>query len=274
MIDPFFLDSAGGRIFCNRFLPADADDRGAGLLFLPPFAEELNKSRHVMARLGHRLAREGFTTLLPDLHGTGDSDGDFADARWDTWCRNAVDAAHRLRATTRGPLYVGGLRLGAALAVSVLDTLPESPRSLLLWQPVASGRTAMNQFLRLRVAGSLGDGDDRENVRELRERLAAGESLEVAGYELSPDLHAALEAIDLNDRVPPARVPLDWFEVSLDPAGDILPASRRLAERWSVNGRVPEPAPVGGDAFWATQELAGAPALVEQSAARLRARVA
>ncbi len=273
MLAPFFLDSGPGRILCTVTRALDEPAAAPVLVLLPPFAEEMNKSRHVMAQLGHRLARAGVTTVLPDLHGTGDSDGDFADADWDVWRRNAIDCAAWALDQGAQRLLLGGVRLGAALAVDVAGTLPVVPSALLLWQPVPAGRSAMTQFLRLRAAAGLAAGGERETTGALRERLGAGEALEVAGYTLSPSLFSAVESLDLAAVPPPSEVPVDWFEVSRGPDGAVLPAARKLASAWSEWGVEAEPVAVGGDAFWATQELAAAPALLDASEASVRARL-
>ncbi len=269
MLTPLFLDSGPGRIFCTAIRPETPRADAPILLFLPPFAEEMNKSRHVMARLGHRLAGAGVTTLLPDLHGTGDSDGDFADADWDVWRANVVDCVEWATANGYKRLFLGGVRLGASLAVAVADDLPESPSALLLWQPLASGQAAMRQFLRVRAAATLAAGQDRETVATLRQRLAAGQSVEIAGYTLSSTLFRAVDALDLAQQPPPDALPVHWFEVALGANGEVLPAARELAAAWTANGCPVEPVAIGGEPFWAAQDRVDAPDLVEASIAAL-----
>lgn len=274
MLAPFFLDSGPGRVLCSLSRPDGPIAGRPGLVFLPPFAEEMNKSRHVLAQLAHRLAESGVATLLPDLHGTGDSHGDFGDADWTLWRGNVIDAGQWLLDAGCRPLLLGGLRLGATLALDVLPAMPQRPRSLILWQPVPTGRAALTQFLRLRAAGSLAAGGERETVGGLRERLAAGEAVEVAGYTLSPALYAAIEALDLAERPPVPDVDVDWLEVVSSAAGEPSAAARRLAAAWAERGVDVTPQAVAGDSFWATQELAEAPALVDASVARVRERTA
>ncbi len=274
MLAPFFLESGPGRMFCSLRMPAGPIAGRPGLVFLPPFAEEMNKSRHVIAQFAQRLADAGVTTLLPDLYGTGDSDGDFADADWTTWRRNVVDAGQWLVDSGCGPLFLGGLRLGATLALDVRPAMPEQPRSLILWQPIPTGRAALTQFLRLRAAASLAGGGERETVSRLRERLAGGEAVEVAGYTLSPALYAAIEALDLAERPPAREVGVDWLEVASSAAGEPSAAAERLAAAWAERGIDVIPETVAGESFWATQELAEAPDLVAASVARIRGRAA
>ena len=47
---PFFLPASGGQRYCLLHLPAPGQPPRGGIVYLHPFAEELNKSRHVAAR--------------------------------------------------------------------------------------------------------------------------------------------------------------------------------------------------------------------------------
>jgi hypothetical protein len=73
---PAFIDGSGGRLFTLYFAPDAAVSARGGLLFIPPFAEELNRSRHMVVKTARALAAAGWGVLLLDLFGTGDSEGD------------------------------------------------------------------------------------------------------------------------------------------------------------------------------------------------------
>ena len=78
-----FVDGAQGRILLVCHWPASAATRA--VIVLPPLAEEMNKARRLLWAVGQALAAHGIMTVIPDLYGTGDSEGDFADAAWDGW---------------------------------------------------------------------------------------------------------------------------------------------------------------------------------------------
>src|SRR5262249_35049316 len=152
------------------------------ILYIHPFADELNKSRRMVALQARQFAANGFGVLLPDLYGCGDSGGDFADAHWDVW----LDDLHRcldwLRADNEGPYYLWGLRAGALLATELAQRTAVA--GLILWHPVINGAQMLTQFLRLRLAVGMMRGS-QETTTQLRDTLAAGNSLEVAGYEIN-----------------------------------------------------------------------------------------
>ena len=78
--EAFFLDMEPGQRFC-LFHPPAGTCRGAAL-YVPPFGEEMNKSRRMAALQARALAAAGFGVLQLDLYGCGDSSGEFAEARW------------------------------------------------------------------------------------------------------------------------------------------------------------------------------------------------
>lgn len=258
----FFREAAGGGRFCLMTRPAAAA-RGA-LLFVPPFAEELNKSRRMIALAAHEFARNGWTVLQMDLFGCGDSAGDFGDADWHGWLED-VDHGHALLAAeSDGPLVMWTLRAGSLLAADWLEMRGEG-LPLLLWQPVTSGKQHLNQFLRLKGASEmLADADAGISVADLRASLQQGQPVEVAGYLLSPGLAAGLDAAEL--RLPArAAGPVGVIEVCAGERGVLSPALERLAARWTGDGVPVAMEAVAGPAFWQSAEIETAPALIERS---------
>ena len=224
--EPFFLGSGASQRFCLFHRPA-GPCRGA-VLYVPPFAEELNRTRRMAALGARRLAAQGYGVLQIDLLGTGDSAGDFFDARWDLWKQDLDTGAAWLRARVDTPLTLWGLRLGALLALDVARTAAMPLAPMLLWQPVASGSTYLTQFLRLRTANAmLGDDDAAQTgTKALRAALQAGQTLEIAGYDLTPALAHAIDTLPaLEAMVPPVAV--HWFDVLGAPGQTPGPAAAR-----------------------------------------------
>jgi hypothetical protein len=79
-----------GEEWLMRIGPADAK----AILFVPPLFEEMNRTRALIAGLMRQLAEAGFTCILPDLPGTGESNRALEDLSWEEW-RDAVEAAAR-----------------------------------------------------------------------------------------------------------------------------------------------------------------------------------
>ncbi|MEO8188530.1 MAG: hydrolase 2, exosortase A system-associated [Burkholderiaceae bacterium] len=268
----FFLALESGQRFC-LFHPARGKARGR-VLYIHPFAEEMNKSRRMVALQARQLAGAGFSVLQIDLQGCGDSSGDTGDARWSGWVEDALQAHRWLRDRADGPLWLWGLRAGCLLATQAAERI-EEVSNFLFWQPPGSGKPLIQQFLRLKAASEMIGGNAKGVVEGLREQLKRGESVDVAGYRVAPQLVAGLEQAVL---VPPsgsgARGQVRWFEVSSRDDAGLSPASTNALQRWRDSGFDVDAQVVVGPAFWQTTEIEEAPSLIDATLAALAAAAA
>ncbi|WP_432383663.1 hydrolase 2, exosortase A system-associated [Duganella sp. P38] len=261
---PFFLPVEGsGQRFC-LYHAAAAPCRGA-LLLVPPFGDEMNKSRRMLALLARALARQGVATLQIDLYGCGDSSGDSGDARWSLWLDDLHHASAWLQARSGHAPALLGLRLGALLALEFAATAPVT--RVLLWQPVLDGATFLTQLLRLRMAGAMLEHPDapRENTAGLRRRLLDGEAMEIGGYLIAPEFAQALETRRLGNWGR-ADCPLHWFDVG-QPGRAWPPAALAVQDAWRMRDIAVDAHLVDGPQFWGTQEITTSAALIGASAA-------
>jgi exosortase A-associated hydrolase 2 len=260
VLKAFFLPTAQGERFCAVHAPAGTP-RGA-IAYVHPFAEEMHKSRRMAALQAQALAARGWLVLQVDLLGCGDSAGDFGDARWPLWAGDVRAGLEWARARSPGPLALWGLRLGATLACELAADPALGVERLVLWQPVASGEHFLTQFLRLRLAAEmLGGGAATSALAELRGQLAQGRTLEIAGYDLHPDLAAAIERVQLAP-LRPAVKRVDWLEVGAE-AAPLRPGPRRVVERWRADGLDVRAATLAGEPFWSTIEITECAALLD-----------
>jgi exosortase A-associated hydrolase 2 len=259
--EPFFLAAAPGQRFC-LFHPPAGVCRGA-VLYVPPFGEEMNKARRMAALQARALAQQGFGVLLLDLHGCGDSSGDFSEARWDIWKRDLALGHQWLAGRLGQPVTLWGLRLGALLALDYARDPAAPPASLVLWQPVHSGATFLTQFLRLRIANDM-LSDDKEKgggTKALRDALRGGEALEIAGYELAPALADSIESLDAAALLA-TGCPLHWFEAVPAEGRPLSPAAAKVTAAWQAGGVDLHTHLVACPPFWATQEVTECAALL------------
>ena len=263
--EAFFLPTAAGARFCLYHEPHHRDNglRGA-ILYVHPFAEEMNKSRRMAAEQARRFCRLGWAVLQIDLTGCGDSEGDFGDATWRLWLADLAAAWHWLGERTGAQeheRWLWGVRLGGLLAAAFAGQCSPDAHGLLLWQPVLSGAQHLNQFLRLRTISGALTGAAAENARSLRAELDAGRCLEIAGYTISPELAVSMQSAELGTMHPiPACV--HWLDVagqSTEPS----PAARRVSDAWGARGVHVNHSVVQGTAFWQTQEIEMCPSLLE-----------
>lgn len=241
-----FLELQGRKLFCLMLQPVVVKAHGS-ILFLPPFAEEMHKSRRIVAAQARELAGLGYNVMLLDLTGCGDSGGDFADATWQIWLQDAAFAVRTLVNLGTGPLILWGLRMGALLA-SELSQERSDIDKLILWQPLLNGEQQVDQFLRLRTATAVTGNPLTFDRKTLWNELRSGRSLDIAGYTLSPALALQMAKARLND-VKPA-CPVHWLEIGTPPAGDLSVASANVVAHWREQGIPIQAEYVHGDPFW------------------------
>ncbi|NIB43095.1 hydrolase 2, exosortase A system-associated [Pseudomaricurvus alkylphenolicus] len=209
LMEPGFIGPPGQQLFTLDFKPAGVV-RGH-IIYIPPFGEEMNRSRTLAAEQARRFARNGYHCTVLDLFGTGDSDGELVDATISTWLENIEGAA--ANSETEGlPKILWGLRLGALLAMHAAAANPGRFQRLVLWQPVTSGKRFMTQLLRLRVASLASRGLPAESTQDIRRNLDNGETVDVAGYPLVDALVSDIEKMDAGSVQGLDSIKLDWFE--------------------------------------------------------------
>jgi exosortase A-associated hydrolase 2 len=257
-LQTFFLPAGHGQRFCLYHAARQKNARAA-VIYLHPFAEEMNKSRRMAALQARAMADAGFDVLQIDLLGCGDSSGDFADATWQAW-QDDVQLAYRwLRTQSQAPLTLWGLRAGALLAATAAVNLPEAT-NFIFWQPVVSGKQHWQQFMRLKMAGELASGQAKGITEQLRQQVAAGQTVEIAGYSVSPGLADGLEKAQMQPAaLPPGQV--SWLELSTREGASLTPVAQKNIEQWQAAGFNVNAQVVQGPAFWQTTEIEDALAL-------------
>lgn len=269
--EPFFLPAARGERFCI-FHPAAGTPRGA-VLYLHPFAEEMNKSRRMAALQSRMLAAHGLAVLQIDLFGCGDSSGEFGEASWEIWLQDVALGARWLRQHAHEAVTYWGLRLGALLAFDAARQRGPAPDTFVLWQPVLNGEALLTQFLRLRLASEmLTEGRSTSGVQQLRASLAAGAVVEIAGYDLTQRLAAAMDGLKLADMEPADKV-VHWFEVVPEAGRTLPPAAQRVVDEWTRSGVQFDVQCVAGQPFWSSVEITECPALIAATAKALGAQL-
>jgi uncharacterized protein len=235
-----------------------------------PFAEEMNKSRRMVALGSRALADMGFAVAQLDLSGCGDSTGDLCSAGWHDWVEDVCDALAFLEQVHgKAPVWLWGVRAGSLVLAEAARRIAV-PANFLLWQAQSSGKVALQQFLRLDLANQLQASAKKSAAPSLRERLAAGESIDVAGYELGPRLAVGLEGASLTPSPARAHSSVVWLEVGRTAPFEVQAASKHTINDWLASGAQVKVTAVAGAPFWQTLDIEVAPALLSATIDLLR----
>jgi exosortase A-associated hydrolase 2 len=258
-----FIGEPGRRLFALLRTPDTIG--GECTLVVPPFAEEMNKSRKLVTDFARHEQRKDRGVLCVDLSGTGDSEGEFETARVERWIEDLATASAWSAAEGWRVTSVLGIRLGAILAATLVRQRILDLQRAVFWQPVTSGARLIDQFLRVRVMSMRMEQDRSETVAELRARLKAGETVEVAGYALSSALCAGIDALDLAGAVAQPFPPVRWLDVVADAAASVPPGTQRAIDNLRASGCEVEHLQVVGEPYWMATEIVTNPALVAAS---------
>ena len=259
---PFFFNVDPGTRFCLYYPPNPGLPARGAILYVHPFAEEMNRTRRMAAQQSRAFAAMGYAVLQMDLFGCGDSCGEFSAGRWEQWKHDLTVAAEWLAERTSGqPLHLWGVRLGGLLALDFAAI--RKVESIILWQPFMNGRTCINQFLRLRLAAGADHGAPLtpRSTSALRAELVTRGRIEVAGYELDSTMVKGIDACDaVNIRPLPCDV--HWFASGARAARKLAAGTARLARHWTPLGVTLHFHAVDGAPFWAINDVAECPALL------------
>jgi exosortase A-associated hydrolase 2 len=203
--------------------------------------------------------------VVPDLFGTGDSAGDFAQADCQTWLGDLASVETWLQSQGGVVSALLGIRSGCLLAARYARQRAATSVPLsrcVFWQPSLDGARVLEQFLRLRIAASMMT-DKKETVAELKTQLAAGAVVEVAGYGISQALATQLEQFKLLDDIDAATGRLCWFEVLRSADAAVPMPTERAVKQLAARGLPVELKTCVGEPFWTTTEIVTLPDLLD-----------
>ncbi len=176
-------ETFGGAEWVMRIGAAEAP----AIMFVPPLFEEMNRTRALIAAAMRGLAARGFGAWLPDLRGTGESEGLLDEAKWSDWRHDVMTAADHVRTRSGAPPMLAAVRGGCLI---------DDAASAIGWWRLApvDGSSLVRDMVRSGIAG-----------------------VEWAGYPASPDVRGRL-----HDSRPFLQEPLRVVRLATDPgAADI-----------------------------------------------------
>ncbi|MEZ5571760.1 MAG: hydrolase 2, exosortase A system-associated [Halioglobus sp.] len=231
---PRFMGEEGEKFFTLQFSCGNAPR--AHIVFIPPFGEEMNRCRSLVATQARSFARAGYSCTLVDFYGTGDSQGVLREASLEVWKRNIRTTIDTLQREIPGPLVLWGLRLGGLIALDYAATSALEPRHIILWQPVTSAALYVTQVLRQRVASLMVRDLPAETTKEIRQRLEEGKDVEIAGYTLGGQLVRDIEKIELSGAGALCSETIYWLENVAETGKEIGIASQKVVNLLTTNG--------------------------------------
>lgn len=253
----------------HNFLLSSQGGSNSALVILPPFADEMNKSRHILGKFIRLATRVGYSCYLMDHFGTGDSEGDLDDASLALWQADLTLLIKKLAEEGYRQISFLAIRFGALQLFDLLnrEKLALPVEHVMLWQPFFELKKFWQQFFRIKIAEQMALGE-KLSQQQLEQQLTNREKIEIAGYPISPLFYASTYDGDymLPDSVIGSVAKITWFEVSqmAGPGVNVQKQLNQLQQTSLVNFQL-----VADTPFWNTTELASAETLLRLSIQQL-----
>lgn len=271
-LDPAFINGSQGALFSMHYTPLSASD--TCVIGVPSFAEEMNRCRYMQTMLAQQLCEKNNTGLLcVDPFGTGDSAGNFNEGGWEQWVDDTVTAYHYAKHLGYTNICLLGVRFGALLALAATEKLlgtEETPSRLVFWQPIINGHSAFTQFLRIKIAASIGRDEEAGNTADLEAQMLEGKVIEVAGYFVSKDIFTGIRDAAITNHLSITNVPIDWYTVLASEERKTPRGDSKVIDKWMENGATINHHKVIGPAFWQAHERTLVPSLVTDTVNHLQ----
>lgn len=257
MLQSGFMKGCRGHILLQASTVPQSEH---AVLILPPFAEEMNKSRHIISQLMQQNKQAGISSFMLDHYGTGDSEGDLDLATTDIWRQDLQLLLAQLQTAGFSRLSVVAIRFGA---MQLFDLLNHQPLALqldkvVLWQPLLDISRFWLQLYRLKITEQMALGQKLTQA-ELEQSLQQDNTLEIAGYPISKAFSESTRQLNIQPPAILATASNCWFEISQLPnvAATTQKAVTHYQQSFPLSFQHISNAP-----FWNTQELATADNLI------------
>ncbi|GAB2929877.1 serine aminopeptidase domain-containing protein [Rheinheimera gaetbuli] len=264
-----FYTMPSGKLFLRI---EQSQDATSAVVVIPPFAEEMNKSRHLLTALMRQLAAKGCSCFMLDNYGTGDSEGDLDSATTAIWRADLQQLLSKLRDEGFEQVSFIAVRFGALQLFDLLNhsNLALTAKQLVLWQPMFDVTKFWQQFVRIKVAEAMAGGA-KISQKDIEQQLTNGETVEIAGYPISPAFYQSL--LHMHTTLPASlnQFELSWFETSLldNIALPVQKQLQLLQQSAAVNF-----VQLKAESYWQTSELASADELISLTVQQLSAGTA
>jgi uncharacterized protein len=194
---PLFFGSPDKRLFGCYHEPRIGQRRRCAVAICQPMGHEYIYCHRALRQLAVRLCRVGFPVLRFDFYGCGDSAGDADEGSLAQWLQDASTAVTEIKNRTGAEqMCLMGIRLGAAVAFAAAAQRVDID-SVVLWDPVISGRAYLEELSRLQ--------NEALQRRRKPSRNTSESVAEIVGFPLPNALRAELEQLSLVTIVPNPR---------------------------------------------------------------------
>ena len=262
----FLPSHKNSHLFLAQYTPVLGSDSSAqeAVIFIPPFGEEMNRSKRMYVLCARLLAAKGITSFCFDLSGTGDSDGEWGDFDYDDWLINLKDVIDYVQQESFQSISLISLRFGALLALDAIAEFDFPINKCVFWDPVDNGEVYMRQLVRMKIAASMAEQLKKITTKDVLEELDSNGFVEIGGYKISNAIYSRSCQLKLANNLDQAfnKSEVHWMQTGKveGRAKKTLPMT--IKDEW-VNSIVYHD--VDDVRFWMQQETTISPQLLKQT---------
>ena len=191
------------KIFLAHYFPnkrASVEDPRVVIL-VPPFAEEMNRSKRMFILCAQKLSESGLNVILFDYAGTGDSEGEWGDYSYVDWLQNFLDVYQYAQTKSLHSVDLISLRFGSLLSADAIVNKSIAINNCIFWDPVEKGETFMRQLIRTKIAAEMSLTKNKNDKYNYLNELDQKGFIEIAGYKLTRELIDSIKLLKLSDNL-------------------------------------------------------------------------
>ncbi len=260
-----YLSSSHKLPFFLAHYSPETGNSGKAVILVPPFAEELNRSKRMYVLCARQLAAAGMEVYCFDFVGTGDSYGEWGSFSWSDWQQNLADVYRHIKASGSDEISVITLRLGALIVSDAIAAGQLQFDKCLFWDPVEDGEIYVRQLMRLKIAAAMSEDAQALTTKDVMADIENHGFLEVGGYQITTDLLDSIRQAKLAKNIDTlvSATQLHWMVLKNTGQSSAVnyPPSVPEALHNQVNMHT-----VQDTRFWMQQEVTIAPVLLDKTA--------
>ena len=267
-VDFRFLSSVqNSSLFLAHYIPdsGKAASNRKAVVFVPPFAEELNRSKRMFVLCARQLASAGLDAVCFDYAGTGDSYGNWGEFELSDWQANLTAVCDYLYNSGINDVSLVALRFGALVAAETISTGNVSIAKCVLWDPVENGEGFIRQLIRLKIAAAMAEEAKKISTKDVQAAIDQQGFVEIAGYSLSAPLIDSIKKLKLRDTIEAVVENSSLYWVTLTGKNQASKSSFRPASLPEGLEKQVSIQQINDVRFWMQQEVTVAPTLLQKT---------
>ena len=238
------------------------------VILVPPFAEEMNRSRRMYVLCARLLANNGIHAVIFDFSGTGDSSGEWGQFCYSDWMGDIKHVYTHCSSFADNVSFIA-LRFGALILSDVVSQSDIDVDRCIFWDPIENGEILIRQLIRIKIAAAMADESKKLTTKEILDDIESMGYLESGGYKISKSLIDDINSKRLSDLIESVldNIELDWMQLGKhsETKKQWLPNSifEKNLSQDQCNKIVMHP--VNDVKFWMQQEVTIAPELLRET---------